>query len=152
MRVVFLHIGTASFCRFKVPIFACVFFCTFKVPIFARAFFADLGCVFSHINKSSNWRLIMHKKHAHILLDTWRPIHLFHIITSLFYFAEFVKIFKCVIDKHAPLKRASRKQRKLIQKPLDCKGIFKSIKNKQKLLKSHFLQGTSGKNSKIKST
>ena len=60
-----------------------------------------------------------------------------------FLFAEFVKIFKCVIDKHAPFKRASRKQRKLIQKPWITKGIFKSIKNKQKLYKSHFLEGTS---------
>lgn len=56
-------------------------------------------------------------------------------------FAEFVEIVKRTIDFHAPVKKLSRKQRKLKLKPWITRGIFKSIKHKQKLYQTHFVEG-----------
>ena len=42
---------------------------------------------------------------------------------------------------HAPLKQYSRKQRRLRQKPWITKAILKSLKHKQKLYSSHFING-----------
>ena len=42
---------------------------------------------------------------------------------------------------HAPLKQYSRKQRRLRQKPWITKAILKSLKQKQKLYSSHFING-----------
>ena len=61
-----------------------------------------------------------------------------------------------MIDAHAPLKRCSRKRKKLVAKPWISKGVFNSdrskytfssirkytfssIRNKQQLYKSHYL-------------
>ena len=54
---------------------------------------------------------------------------------------QFTSIFKSVVDKHAPIKRASRKKYKLLKKPWITKGILFSIKNKQKMYKNNFLNG-----------
>ena len=42
---------------------------------------------------------------------------------------------------HAPLKQYSRKQRRLRHKPWITKAILKSLKHKQKLYFSHFING-----------
>ena len=42
---------------------------------------------------------------------------------------------------HAPLKQYSRKQRRLRQKPWITKAILKSLKHKQKLYSSQFING-----------
>ena len=47
-----------------------------------------------------------------------------------------------VIDAHAPLKRCSRKRKKLMAKSWISKGVFTSIRNKQQLYKSHYLNGS----------
>lgn len=47
-----------------------------------------------------------------------------------------------MIEKHAPLKTASRKQKRIQQSPWLTKGLLTSIKNKQKLYKNYFLNGT----------
>ena len=57
-------------------------------------------------------------------------------------FEEFTTIIKSTIDKHAPLRKLSRKMRKLKQKQWITKGILTSIKNKQKLYLTHYLNGT----------
>ena len=46
-----------------------------------------------------------------------------------------------MVDKHATIKRASRKKHKLLEKPWITKGILISIKNKQKIYKNNFLNG-----------
>ena len=57
------------------------------------------------------------------------------------YFDNFVSIFKTCRNKYAPLKRASRKKRKLMSKPWITKDIFVSIRKKQKLYVTHYLIG-----------
>ena len=57
-------------------------------------------------------------------------------------FKDFVDLFKKEKDKHAPLKIATRKQRKLMLKPWITEDIYKAILLKQKMYKSHFLHGT----------
>ena len=52
---------------------------------------------------------------------------------------QFISLFKSVVDKHAPVKRAFRKKLKLLRKPWITKGILISIKNKQKMYKNNFL-------------
>ena len=46
-----------------------------------------------------------------------------------------------MVDKHAPIKSASRKKDKLFKKPWLTKGLLISIKNKQKMYKNNFLNG-----------
>ena len=58
-------------------------------------------------------------------------------------FRDFVKSVQLVIDNHAPLKPYSRKQQRLRSKPWISKAIYTSIKWKQKLHRTHYLQGTS---------
>ena len=53
-------------------------------------------------------------------------------------FNDFIVKFKHVIDKHAPLRKLSRRQKKLPAKPWITKGILVSIKKKQKMYYSHF--------------
>ena len=54
------------------------------------------------------------------------------------------------IDKHAPLKRISRKQKKLFSKPWITKSILVSIRKKRLMIKSHFLEGVAVKKSFFK--
>ena len=56
-------------------------------------------------------------------------------------FDRFLRTIKNKIDLHAPLKQYSRKQRRLRQKPWITKAILKSLKHKQKLYSSHFING-----------
>ena len=56
-------------------------------------------------------------------------------------FQEFVNVVKNVVDKHAPLKIASRKQNRLNKKPWITKGLVTSIRKMQKLFETHFLKG-----------
>ena len=55
---------------------------------------------------------------------------------------KFIDVVKVNIDKHAPLKKATRKQRKLMNKPWITKGILISIKNKQKLYAKCYKSGS----------
>ena len=55
------------------------------------------------------------------------------------YFDNFVSTFRTSLNKYAPLKRASRKKRKLMSKLWITKGIFVSICKKQKLYVTHYL-------------
>ena len=52
-------------------------------------------------------------------------------------FEQFYTLLNQNIDKHAPLKRASRKQKRLQNKPWITKGQYKSIKRKQKMHQTH---------------
>ena len=56
-------------------------------------------------------------------------------------FDKFIEIKKSTINAHAPLKIASRKQRKLLSKPWLTKGIQISIRNKKKLHQSFCVGG-----------
>ena len=56
-------------------------------------------------------------------------------------FRDFIEIVKSKIDRHASLKKLTRKQRKLKCKPWITRGILTSIKRKQKLYISHFIKG-----------
>jgi len=56
-------------------------------------------------------------------------------------FNKFTEVVKDTINKHVPVKKLSRKERKFLQKPWFTKGIKISIKNKQRLYVSHFLNG-----------
>ena len=54
------------------------------------------------------------------------------------------------MNKHAPLKFASRKQKPLLQKPWITKDIFDAIHRKQKMYKTHFKSGDPHKIAKYK--
>ena len=56
-------------------------------------------------------------------------------------FDYFTNTYKRIVDQHAPLKCLSRKKR-LHKKPWITKGILISIRNKQKMYKTHFLLGS----------
>ena len=57
-----------------------------------------------------------------------------------FVFSEFVKIISNAINEHPPLKKLSRAQQRLRRKPWITHGILKSIKHKQKLYGTHFIE------------
>ena len=46
-----------------------------------------------------------------------------------------------IIERHAPLQVAARRQKRVQQKTRLAKGLLVSIKNKQKLYKCYFLNG-----------
>ena len=57
---------------------------------------------------------------------------------------EFDKFNQCilnVINRHAPFSTVSRKHKRLLQKPWITKGIFTSIRHKQKLYNTHYKSG-----------
>ena len=60
-------------------------------------------------------------------------------------FNNFINIVKTAIDNYAPLKKLSRRQRKLKLKPWITRGLLISIKHKQKLYLSHFINGNTEK-------
>ena len=56
-------------------------------------------------------------------------------------FECFLQIFKNVVNLHAPVKKRSRKERRLHQKLWITKAVLISIKHKQELYFSHFNNG-----------
>ena len=56
-----------------------------------------------------------------------------------FYFNNLITTISEVIEKHTPLHTASRKQKRIQNKPWLTKGFLTSIKNKQLLYKNFFL-------------
>ena len=57
------------------------------------------------------------------------------------HFDKLVSAFSSCRSKYSPLKRASRKKSKLMTKPWITKGMFISIRQKQKLSATHYLKG-----------
>ena len=57
-------------------------------------------------------------------------------------FDQFYSLITETINHHAPLRKLSRKQKRLSMKPWITKGLLISIKNKQKMYKTHYLNGT----------
>lgn len=49
--------------------------------------------------------------------------------------AKIISTLEGMTNKHAPIERASRSKRKLLRKPWISKGIFQSVKEKQRLCK-----------------
>ena len=58
-------------------------------------------------------------------------------------FDQFVNRIGEIINKHAPLRRLSRKQQKLARKPWITKDIFTLIRYKNSIFRSHFIDGNS---------
>ena len=56
-----------------------------------------------------------------------------------YHFNRMVNSFSQIINYHAPLQTLSRKKKRLQQKPWITKGLLTSIKNKQQLYKTCFL-------------
>ena len=56
-------------------------------------------------------------------------------------FNDFVATIQKVIDKHAPVKKISRKQQKLKSKPWITNGIYVSIRHKNRMHKTHYIRG-----------
>ena len=56
-------------------------------------------------------------------------------------FDQFVNLIAKIIDKHASLQRLSRKQKKLASKPWVTKGILISIRKKNAMFRTHFIEG-----------
>ena len=52
---------------------------------------------------------------------------------------------KDIVNKHAPLKKATNSKMKQFSKPWLTQGLLKSIKRKQKMYRSHFLSQNSMK-------
>ena len=57
-------------------------------------------------------------------------------------FDKFYSAITKTIDKHVPLKKLSKKQKRLQRKPWITKDLLISIKRKQKMHKSHFIHGS----------
>ena len=57
------------------------------------------------------------------------------------HFTQLISTISAVIDKHAPLQKTSRRQKRIQRNPWSTKGILTSIKQKQKLYRTHFLSG-----------
>ena len=66
----------------------------------------------------------------------------FHNLNENNFNHVFDQFLTSTIDLHAPLKLASRKQQRILSRPWLTRGILTSIQNKQKVHKSHFIQGT----------
>ena len=62
------------------------------------------------------------------------------------HFNPMINAILAVINLHAPLQNATRKQKRLFQKPWITKGLITSIKHKQRLHRTHFLKGNSSIN------
>ena len=60
-------------------------------------------------------------------------------------FSNFIKIVKTAIDNYAPQMKLSRRQRNFKLKPWITRGLLISIKYKQKLYLSHFINGNTEK-------
>ena len=56
-------------------------------------------------------------------------------------FNQLVECRHNVIEKHAPLQKVSRRQKRILQKPWLTKGLLISIKNKQKMHRNFLLNG-----------
>ena len=52
---------------------------------------------------------------------------------------DVISVLNQLVEKHAPLKKASQTKQKQLNKPWLTKGILKSIKGKQKMYRTHFL-------------
>ena len=59
------------------------------------------------------------------------------------HFNQIMNAILSVINLHAPLQNATRKQKQHFQKPWITKGLITSIKHKQRLYRTHFLKGNS---------
>ena len=79
----------------------------------------------------------MHSKLANIVLSNFP----FQRDRSNDVFEMFVTAISDTIEKHAPLTSLSRKQARLARKPWITKGIFTSIKRKNSMFHSHFING-----------
>ena len=53
--------------------------------------------------------------------------------------ARTIDAIELIVENHAPKRKLSRNQQRLLQKPWLTKGIIKSIKSKHTLYKTHFL-------------
>ena len=49
-----------------------------------------------------------------------------------------IRAINIVIEKHAPIRMASRNKQKQLRKPWITNAILKSVKNKQSMYKTHF--------------
>ena len=71
-------------------------------------------------------------KSLHLLGETNLPIN---IIEIDIYMDQFINSFQLILDKHAPLRKRSRKELKLKTKPWITKGLLKSIHRKNCMYK-----------------
>ena len=55
-------------------------------------------------------------------------------------FDQFFELVTKAITLHAPMRKLTRKQQKLINNPWISRGILKSIKTKQKMYLTHFVK------------
>ena len=65
-------------------------------------------------------------------------------------FEAYIQVIHRVIDKHAPLKQMSRKQKKLKSKPWITKSVYESIRLKNFVHKTHYLSNDDAKKREYK--
>lgn len=63
---------------------------------------------------------------------------------------ETINILTEIVDKHAPIRLASQCKQKQLNKPWLTKAIFKSVKRKQKMYRTHYLSNDSQKKREYK--
>ena len=56
--------------------------------------------------------------------------------------SEFYSLFTSAIDAHGPLTKLSQKQKRLKNKPWITKGLLTSIKKKQAMHRTHYVNGS----------
>ena len=57
-------------------------------------------------------------------------------------FIKFYSLIAQTIDKYAPMKKLSKKQKRLLRRPWITKEILISIKRKQRMHKTHYIKGS----------
>ena len=80
---------------------------------------------FRELSMTSNFGCFASSLNAPLVLDT--------------IYDKFINIIKQTINEHAPMKIASRKRQKLVERPWITRGLLVPIKRKQKMYKTHFL-------------
>ena len=65
-------------------------------------------------------------------------------------FNGFTRIVLQITDRHAPIKKISRRQKKLLKKPWITKALLVSIKKKHVLFKMHYVNGNNSQKSYYK--
>ena len=64
--------------------------------------------------------------------------------------ARIIDAIELTVEKHAPKRKLSRNQQRLLKKPWLTRGIVKSIKSKHTMYKTHFLSNDPAKVAELK--
>ena len=116
--------------------------CLYDISDHLPTFFIAKNVRVSESSKSMFKRSLKNFVLEHFLTDLQEQLLNIEVtnpnITANNYSTSLSSIFQVTLDKHAPLRQMSRREKRLSQKPWISKGILKSIKTKNKLFQTHY--------------